>query len=75
MVSFKPSFSPIVLNNHISDKVACKFIGYSLQYLRRLLRTGKLAIKIGQVWMIELTTFKAYLETEATATDQRFGTH
>jgi len=33
---------PVVVNNHISGKVAAEFSGYSRQYLRRLLRCGKL---------------------------------
>jgi excisionase family DNA binding protein len=65
---------PIVVNNHISVKVAAKVSGYSLQYLRRLLRSGKLTgLKIGQVWLIEKSTFEAYLEQAIQATDQRFG--
>jgi len=41
MVSASVVF-PVVVNNHISVKVAAEFSGYSLQYLRRLLRYGKL---------------------------------
>ena len=32
---------PLVVTNHISVKAAVEFSGYSLQYLRRLLRCGK----------------------------------
>jgi len=65
---------PTVLNNHISVKTAADFSGYSLQYLRRLLRSGKLTgLKIGQVWLIEKSTFEAYLENATQATDRRFG--
>ena len=65
---------PIVVNNHISVQVAAEFSGYSLQYLRRLLRSGKLTgLKIGQVWLIEKSTFETYLEQATQATDQRFG--
>jgi len=74
MISFNPQNIPIVLNNHISVKAAANFSGYSYQYLRRLLRTGKLAgLKIGQVWLIEAAAFESYLEKAAEATDQRFG--
>jgi hypothetical protein len=48
MVSSNPT-NLFVLNNHISVKAAALFSGYSLQYLRRMLRTGKLnGVKIGQ---------------------------
>ena len=44
----------VVVTNHITVKAAAEFSGYSLQYLRRLLRDGKLAgLKIGQVWHLE----------------------
>ena len=54
MVSFNEVSTPQVLNNHISVQVAASYSGYSTQYLRRLLRTGKLeGVKIGQTWLIE----------------------
>jgi excisionase family DNA binding protein len=74
MISFTPPTSPIVVNNHVSIKAAANFSGYSLQYLRRLLRTGKLAgLKIGQVWLIDYAAFEEYLEKAIQATDCRFG--
>ena len=38
MISFNPQIPPTVVNNHISVEAAAEFSGYSLQYLRRLLR-------------------------------------
>jgi len=74
MVSFNPQVFPVVVKNHISVKVAAEISGYSLQYLRRLLRSGKLAgLKIGQVWLIDKSAFEAYLERVFQATDRRFG--
>jgi len=71
---FNPQKVPFVVNNHISVKVAADFSGYSLQYLRRLLRNGKLSgLKIGQVWLIDKATFEAYLEITRATTDRRFG--
>lgn len=65
---------PFVVTNHITVQVAAEFSGYSLQYLRRLLRSGKLAgLKIGQVWLIDKYAFEAYLEKANQATDRRFG--
>jgi excisionase family DNA binding protein len=70
-VGISPS---VVVNNHISVQVAAELSGYSLQYLRRLLRNGKLAgLKIGQVWLIDKSAFKSYLKKAVQATDQRFG--
>ena len=67
-------FIPLVVNNHISVQVAAEFNGYSLQYLRRLLRNGKIeGLKIGQVWLIDKAVFEAFLEKAIQATDRRFG--
>ena len=74
MVSLNPQISLVVVNNHISAKDAAEISGYSLQYLRRLLRYGKLeGLKIGQVWLIEKTALEEYLEKSVQATDRRFG--
>ena len=73
MVSFNQT-STFVLNNHISVKDAAVISGYSLQYLRRLLRTGKLTgLKIGQLWLIDKDTLETYLIKASEASDQRFG--
>jgi len=65
---------PLVVTNHITVQAAAKYSGYSLQYLRRLLRCGKLVgLKIGQVWLIEKTALEEYLERSVQATDRRFG--
>jgi excisionase family DNA binding protein len=64
MFSFNPQTdSPeVVLEKHISVKAAAEFSGYSVQYLRRFLRAGRLeGIKIGQVWLISLASLEAYL--------------
>ncbi|MGB7876878.1 MAG: helix-turn-helix domain-containing protein [Anaerolineales bacterium] len=66
--------TPQVLNNHISVQVAASYSGYSTQYLRRLLRTGKLeGTKIGQVWLVDKGAFDLYITQAQNATDQRFG--
>ena len=66
----------IVYNNHIFVKAAAEYSDYSLQYLRRLLRSGKLAgLKIGQVWLIDSTAFEVYLEEAIRSKDRRFGPH
>jgi excisionase family DNA binding protein len=74
MISFTPINSPHVINNHISAQIAASYSGYSLQYLRRLLRHKKLeGIKIGQLWLVEKCTFDQYIKKVQGTTDQRFG--
>jgi len=74
MVSTNPSVFPIVLNNHISVRAAALYSGYSLQYLRRLLRSSKLlGLKVGQLWLIDKNSFDAYLENAQVSHDRRFG--
>ncbi len=74
MISFNQMDSPKVLNNHISVQVAASYSGYSSQYLRRLLRNGKVeGIKIGQLWLVDKGTLDLYVEQARDAPDQRFG--
>ena len=64
MFSFNPQVkSPeMVLEKHLSVKAAAEISGYSIQYLRRLLREGLLeGIKIGQVWLIKMASLDTYL--------------
>ena len=64
----------IVLEKHISVKAAAEFSGYSIQYLRRLLRSGRLeGIKIGQVWLIKLASLETYARNGQLVGDQRHG--
>jgi len=66
--------SPVVLNDLISVKDAAACSGYSLQYIRRLLRLEKLAgLKLGQVWLIQMDSFEAYLTNAESSKDHRFG--
>jgi len=68
------SLIPFVFNNCISVKVAVIYSGYNVQYLRRLLRDGKLSgVKLGQTWLIDKRTFEAYLENATHTQDKRFG--
>lgn len=62
-----------VLNNCVSVKAAANYSGYSLQYLRRLLRIGKLdGLKIGQVRLINKAAFETFLEKVSAISDRRF---
>ncbi len=74
MVSQSQNIFPIVLNKYISVKAAAQYSGYSLQYLRRILCSGKLlGLKVGQLWLIDKNTFDAYLENAQVSHDRRFG--
>jgi len=74
MVSSIETNTPQVLNNCISVQAAAAYSGYSTQYLRRLLRNGKLAgTKVGQVWLVEKGAFDLYLKDAQVSTDHRFG--
>ncbi len=74
MISFNNAISPQILNNHISVQVAASYSGYCLQYLRRLLRNGKLVgVKIGQLWLVDKSALDLFIEQTQDATDQRFG--
>ena len=64
----------VVLNNLISVKAAAMHSNYSQQYIRRLLRTDKIAgLKIGQLWLIDKTAYEAYLKNANKTSDRRFG--
>ena len=63
-----------ILNNHISVQAAAGYSGYSMQYLHRLLRSGKLdAIKIGQIWLVDKGTLDVYIEQVQVSPDHRYG--
>ncbi len=65
---------PSVLHNCISVQVAASYSGYSIQYLRCLLRIGKVeGVKIGQMWLVDKGALDIYIEKAIDATDQRFG--
>ena len=65
---------PIVFNNCISVKAAAFHSGYNVQYLRSLLRVGRLfGMKLGQTWLIDKRTLEAYLENANHTQDKRFG--
>jgi len=74
MVVFNSNVSPLTTHNHISVKAASTFSGYSQQYLRRLLRGGRLvSIKVGQLWLIDKKCFDTYLKKAGKTQDRRFG--
>ena len=65
---------PQVIDNHITVKTASEITGYNVQYLRRLLRARSLeALKIGQVWLINLVSLEEYLMRRMMSKDRRCG--
>ena len=80
MISFKYSISllenstGILVEKNISVQAAAEVTGYNTQYLRRLMRSGKLeGIKIGQLWLIEMQSLETYLQHVETTSDRRCG--
>jgi excisionase family DNA binding protein len=66
----------MVFEHHLSVKAAAETFGYNEQYLRRLLRTGRLqGIKIGQIWLIKLASLEAHLRKARMSRDQRWDPH
>jgi hypothetical protein len=63
-----------VIANHISVQAATEISGYNAQYLRRLLRTGKLeGVKVGQVWLIDMASLQTYFSCALSSNDMRYG--
>jgi hypothetical protein len=74
MFSFNQTKAPQVLTNHVSVHMAAEYSGYSMQYIRRLLRNSTLTgIKMGQMWMIDKTVLDIYIGQANSSSDQRFG--
>jgi hypothetical protein len=63
----------MVLEKHPSVWAAAEMSGYNEQYLRRLLRAGRpKGIKIGQGWLIRLSSLEAHLRRSQLSRDQRW---
>ena len=68
------SHTGILINQHVTVQAAADVTGYNIQYLRRLLRSGKLdGIKIGQIWLIEMQSLEKYLQHVGSTSDRRCG--
>ncbi|NOR83388.1 MAG: helix-turn-helix domain-containing protein [Ardenticatenales bacterium] len=64
----------VVLEKHLSVAAAAEHVGYNEQYLRRLLRAGRLeGTKVGQVWLIRLSSLEEHLRNGQAVQDRRFG--
>ena len=81
MISFnsknisQQSHTGFLINGHVTVQAAAEATGYNIQYLRRLLRSGKLeGIKIGQLWLMEMQSLEMYLQQVENTSDRRCGT-
>jgi hypothetical protein len=64
----------ILNNRYVPVKIASELTGYNIQYLRRMLRSSLLkGIKIGQVWLIDMESLKAYFKFIESTSDRRYG--
>lgn len=64
----------ILNQKFLTVSFAVKITGYNGQYLRRLLRAGKLSgVRVGQVWLISFNSLEEYLNSVHTKIDQRCG--
>ena len=61
-------------DSYMSVQAAAEFSGYSLQYLRRLVNGGAIdGTRIGQVWLVNVASLKAYLKDVRKTQDRRYG--
>jgi len=66
--------SESVIDNHITIQMAAEISGYNAQYLRRLLRAGKLhGVRVGQVWLIDLASLQEYFGSALSSNDLGYG--
>jgi excisionase family DNA binding protein len=64
----------IMLDRYTTIHSAGRRSGYSKQYIRRLIRNGRLcAIKAGTEWLIEIASLDGYRETAEYSDDKRRG--
>jgi excisionase family DNA binding protein len=71
---FPESNKGMLINGHLTVQAAAEVTGYNMQYLRRLLRSGRLeGIKIGQMWLIDMESLETLLEHVQNTSDRRCG--
>ena len=64
----------IITEKVLTVLAATELTGYNGQYLRRMLRQGKLdGIRVGQTWLIQMDSLLSYLKRVGETKDQRFG--
>ena len=64
----------IALEDYVTIRFAMEHSGYCEQYIRRLVRNGRLcAIKAGCTWLIEIASLDVYLRDAQRSNDKRRG--
>ena len=64
----------ILIHGHITVQAAAELTGYNIQYLRRLLRAGKLdGVKIDQTRLIDIESLETNLKRLENTTDRHSG--
>jgi len=62
------------IGKYVKTQTATEATVYNIQYLRRLLRAGKITgVKIGQVWLRESASLEAYFQMKTNSEDKRCG--
>jgi excisionase family DNA binding protein len=60
--------------NWITIQEACQMTGYNAEYLRRLIRNGKVkARKVSIVWVVDQDSLQDYASQNKDTTDRRRG--
>ena len=60
--------------NWITIQEACQMTGYNAEYLRRLIRNGKVkAQKVSIVWVVDQVSLQEYISLNQNTTDRRRG--
>ena len=63
-----------MLENWITIQDACQMTGYNAEYLRRLIRNGKVkAQKVSIVWVVDQVSLQEYISLNQDTTDRRRG--
>ena len=58
----------------ITTREAAEISGYHVNYIRRLIRAGKIAAeKKGNAWWVDASAFRSYIEAAQQKADRRYG--
>jgi excisionase family DNA binding protein len=69
-----PKIDGVLSDQYLTVSAASQITGYNYQYLRRLLRSGKLVgVRVGQNWLILMDSLVHYLDTIRSISDRRWG--
>jgi hypothetical protein len=71
---FPQLYTNQVIDNHVPIQTAAEISGYNAQYLRRLLRAGRLdGRKVGQIWLVNIDSLQEYFGRALCSEDVRWG--